>query len=173
MILIQNIVRDPTRRLGAWDTPPKDIMEHEFFKEISWDNVYQRQFDGPWVPDPVVFTKKSQITTQEAADDAKNVAESGSPETENEANESKASEDVNSNGIKPSTSSETLIKMSSTDTMKELGEEGRPSEMQIRDSIIAVPNTQPQANRIMEWSFFDENILMQAASTKPISPRIS
>jgi hypothetical protein len=38
--------------LGAWDNPPHDIMQHEFFENIDWEAVGRKELTPPWIPTP-------------------------------------------------------------------------------------------------------------------------
>jgi hypothetical protein len=58
MLLEGLINRDPSLRLGAWENPPKDIMNSPFFDIIQWDAVYERRQDGPYIPELPSFMKK-------------------------------------------------------------------------------------------------------------------
>jgi hypothetical protein len=52
MSLLEGLInRDPSLRLGAWENPPRDIMTSPFFASIEWDAVYEREQDGPWLPE--------------------------------------------------------------------------------------------------------------------------
>jgi len=45
------LCRDPSKRLGAEENPPRDIMNSAFFAPISWEKVFACQSKGPWVPE--------------------------------------------------------------------------------------------------------------------------
>ena len=30
-------------RLGAWDTPPRDIITHPFFRDLNWEELEQKR----------------------------------------------------------------------------------------------------------------------------------
>jgi hypothetical protein len=57
MLLQGMIKRDPATRMGALENPPQDIMNAPFFHGIQWDAIYERRFDGPYVPEVPVFGK--------------------------------------------------------------------------------------------------------------------
>ncbi len=40
------LCRDPRKRLGA-SRDSEEIKEHEFFKDINWQDVFNRKFDMP------------------------------------------------------------------------------------------------------------------------------
>jgi serine/threonine protein kinase len=46
--------RDPSKRLGAHSTPPRDIMAHSFFRGYNWSDVLRKNIQAPWKPDSVV-----------------------------------------------------------------------------------------------------------------------
>ncbi|RUP46661.1 kinase-like domain-containing protein [Jimgerdemannia flammicorona] len=43
--------RDPEARLGAGVQGDNDIRSHPFFKDMSWDDVYNKAYTPPYVPD--------------------------------------------------------------------------------------------------------------------------
>ena len=45
------LCRDPAKRLGAEENPPRDIMNAAFFSTISWEKIFACKEKGPWVPD--------------------------------------------------------------------------------------------------------------------------
>ena len=40
--------KNPKKRLGAKGI--KEIMNHEFFKGIDWDQLYHKNIDPPYLP---------------------------------------------------------------------------------------------------------------------------
>ncbi|CAD8062818.1 unnamed protein product [Paramecium sonneborni] len=42
------LVRDPSQRLGA-KTDAEEIKKHSFFKNINWDDIYNKVQDGPFI----------------------------------------------------------------------------------------------------------------------------
>lgn len=59
VLLAGMISRDPTTRLGAWENPPADIMNSAFFAGVEWDAIFERRFDGPWIPDTSMYMSNS------------------------------------------------------------------------------------------------------------------
>lgn len=47
--------RDPSLRLGAWASPPTDLMSQTFFSGVNWEAALRKDSDGPWVPAPVDY----------------------------------------------------------------------------------------------------------------------
>jgi len=43
--------RDESKRLGSSDKDYLEIKEHEFFKDIDWDKLYQRKITPPFIPE--------------------------------------------------------------------------------------------------------------------------
>lgn len=39
--------RNPQRRIGSGPRGAEDIKEHEFFREIDWERVYNREYEVP------------------------------------------------------------------------------------------------------------------------------
>ena len=46
-LLIGLLSKNPLRRLGAGPRDAEEIKDHEFFKDIDWTAVYQRQYKMP------------------------------------------------------------------------------------------------------------------------------
>ncbi len=78
-ILLEGLInRDPSLRLGAWENPPKDIMNSPFFDIIQWDAVYERRQDGPYIPELPSFMKKRKEYDQSPLNPS-SVGEGSSP----------------------------------------------------------------------------------------------
>lgn len=46
--LILNLLnRNPNKRMGASSRDAAELKEHEFFKDINWDDVYNKRLDMP------------------------------------------------------------------------------------------------------------------------------
>lgn len=45
------LCRDPRKRLGA-SRDSEEIKEHEFFKDINWQDVFNRKFEMPPIEEP-------------------------------------------------------------------------------------------------------------------------
>jgi len=186
--------KDPSHRYGAWNNPPIDIMEHSFFHNVEWDAIYERRFDGPWKPEPISFRKKrpSNKVTKESTVDINiqnsvntvstkkdDIVDNNDIVVRDITDETNISHNENESTLPITISStakailETPQKLNnnynysiaqdmSNENDGELDE--RPSELlQLRDSIIAFSKSH-QVNRIPDWSFFDENILMDASN---------
>jgi hypothetical protein len=136
MLLQGMIKRDPGTRLGAWENPPQDIMSAPFFHGIQWDAIYERRFDGPYVPEVQFFSSKakSSKSTGDAAEG--NGSEQGSS--------GKAAEDGQKAGAEES-------------------DEGEDSESELkgmRDSVFIRPHD-GGGNNLLDWSFIDEKVLAE------------
>jgi serine/threonine protein kinase len=47
---LQLLTRDPTRRLGASEADAEDIKRHLFFKDVNFDDVYNKRIPPPYFP---------------------------------------------------------------------------------------------------------------------------
>lgn len=170
LLLLGLLKKEPSDRLGSWSNPPQDIMSHSFFHDINWDTILQRKRDGPWVPEPIAFGRKPSPQVAKAA-----VVTLEQQQTLNDDDQAPIA--VTENAVADSTASHKSARPKSVDLTKSEAPTadckdveddrnsfaGRPTEMmQLRDSIIAFSKTQ-QANRIQDWSFFDESILVSAS----------
>jgi hypothetical protein len=136
MLLQGMIKRDPGTRLGAWENPPQDIMTAPFFHGIQWDAIYERRFDGPYVPEVQFFSSKSK-SSKTAGD----VAEGNGSE---QGSSGKAGEDGQKAGAEES-------------------DEGEDSESELkgmRDSVFIRPHD-GGGNNLLDWSFIDEKVLAE------------
>jgi hypothetical protein len=174
-LLLALLKKDPSERLGSWNNPPSDIMAHSFFHDINWETVLQRNRDGPWVPEPIIFGRKHRSESQTAKAPIISTATEPGSTTNISHGEAQVAANVAENpganltastkpGLRPK--SVDLNKAPSSDNNGDSERDslaGRPTEMmQLRDSIIAFSKGQ-QANRIQDWSFFDESILISAS----------
>lgn len=50
LIQAQLLTRDPARRLGAGESDAEEIKKHLFFKDVSFDDVYNRRIPPPYFP---------------------------------------------------------------------------------------------------------------------------
>lgn len=58
-LLLGLINRDPQKRLGS--SKKRDVKKCDFFKDVNWDNIFNRVSDGPWVPDPdEIYSQKKK-----------------------------------------------------------------------------------------------------------------
>jgi serine/threonine protein kinase len=163
------INRDPTQRLGAWDNPPRDIMDSPFFDGIEWDGIYERRQDGPLVPELPVFlqSRKSSVTKlSSAASPLKEVATDAHTDLESKPHENllvftpPPYHRVNDESKEPAITPATYINEG-----KEGQEEGDSSEEDsdeeavipgLRDSVFITSQGQ---NRLPDWSYIDEAVL--------------
>lgn len=44
------MTREPTRRLGAGKADAEEIKKHPFFKDVSWDDVFNKRIPPPYFP---------------------------------------------------------------------------------------------------------------------------
>lgn len=49
-LTIQLLTRDPVRRLGAGEADAEDIKRHLFFKDVNFDDVYNKRIPAPYFP---------------------------------------------------------------------------------------------------------------------------
>jgi serine/threonine protein kinase len=49
-ILQKLLTREPELRLGSGPTDAQEIMSHAFFRNINWDDVYQKRIPPPFMP---------------------------------------------------------------------------------------------------------------------------
>ncbi|KAK8865995.1 hypothetical protein IAR55_001146 [Kwoniella newhampshirensis] len=49
-LLQRLLTRDPTRRLGAGEADAEDIKRHLFFKDVNFDDVYNKRIPPPYFP---------------------------------------------------------------------------------------------------------------------------
>ncbi|KAE8257334.1 hypothetical protein A4X13_0g2422 [Tilletia indica] len=49
-ILQKLLTRDPTRRLGSGATDAAEIKAHPFFRDVNWDDVYNKRVPPPFCP---------------------------------------------------------------------------------------------------------------------------
>lgn len=176
--------RDPLQRLGSEENPPKDIMGHAFFNRISWSDVFERQIDGPWIPEPVTFTKKNQevaeaIESEEYKQQEKSpLSKRNSKPASNKFKGSKSppASPVDHKFINYSNNLTLALRedeVASPNKSKAVAtpspqipdqtniESNNRNEVMLKESIIAFSKS-PQVNRIPDWSFFDEGILTTA-----------
>jgi hypothetical protein len=126
--------------------PPYDIASNSFFAEIDWNAVYNRAVPGPWLPEPEKKSSKNDMSNRTAGN-------------ENDRTNAKAStpaSDKNSDVV-------------SNFSHRNYVEDGQSEFLTMRESIIQSPSNDPKNNEngIVDWSFFDENLLMQANKLGP------
>lgn len=49
-ILQKLLTREPEMRLGSGPTDAQEIMSHAFFRNVNWDDVYQKRLPAPFMP---------------------------------------------------------------------------------------------------------------------------
>ncbi len=49
-ILQKLLTREPELRLGSGPTDAQEIMSHAFFKNINWEDVYNKRVPAPFLP---------------------------------------------------------------------------------------------------------------------------
>jgi serine/threonine protein kinase len=58
-ILQKLLTREHTQRLGAGSTGVDAVMEHPYFADINWDDLYNKRVQPPFVPADVGGTDTS------------------------------------------------------------------------------------------------------------------
>lgn len=53
--------KEPASRLGSGRNGPNEVMAHAFFKELNWDDVYQRRVPVPFIPTVTSYTDVSNF----------------------------------------------------------------------------------------------------------------
>lgn len=162
---------DPAQRLGAWDNPPRDIMDSPFFDGIEWDGIYERRQDGPYVPEVPAFlqSRKSSVTKMSVASPCKDTV-IGTTGEGLEAAESKPVGNllvftpppyhrVNEETREPVITPATYINEGKEE--EESSDEESDDEAVIpglRDSVFITSQGQ---NRLPDWSYIDEAVLAE------------
>jgi classical protein kinase C len=49
-LIQQLLTRDPELRLGSGPTDAQEVMNHRFFRDVSWDDVYHKRNSVPFFP---------------------------------------------------------------------------------------------------------------------------
>ena len=44
------LTKEPDQRLGSSPSDAQDVMDHKFFKDINWDDLYHKRVTPPFVP---------------------------------------------------------------------------------------------------------------------------
>lgn len=63
-ILQKLLTREPELRLGSGPTDAQEIMSHAFFRNINWDDVYQKRIPAPFIPQITSATDTSNFDTE-------------------------------------------------------------------------------------------------------------
>lgn len=45
------LIKDPKARLGGGEDDAKEIMRHQFFQSLNWQDLYEKKVQTPWKPD--------------------------------------------------------------------------------------------------------------------------
>lgn len=133
-------------------------MSAPFFSGIKWDELYERKFDGPWLPEVQYFDRSlnhsSSITDKSSShpDSLGNSRQLSSHH--NTTNNTTTTTNNNNNKTTSQDTNDTLNDSDDEDT-----DEDESDLMHgMRDSII-ITNRQTHANKLVDWSFMDENVL--------------
>lgn len=146
MLLQGMIKRDPSTRLGAWENPPQDIMSAPFFDGIQWDAIYERRFDGPYVPEVPSF----------------GAGKSKSSKALKEGNESPAggSRGKDSDRGCAGKGQQNGQECVTEESEEEDGEDSESELKGMRDSVFIRPHD-GGGNNLLDWSFIDEKVLAE------------
>jgi hypothetical protein len=143
MLLQGMIKRDPATRLGAWENPPQDIMSAPFFGGIEWDAIYERRFDGPYVPEIQHFggsgrsKSRGDLAAANGEKAARRAASAADGTGDAEEEDDEEEEDDYDSG----------------------------SEMKgMRDSVFIRPHD-GAGNNLLDWSFIDEKVLAETCKS--------
>lgn len=63
-ILQKLLTREPEMRLGSGPTDAQEIMSHAFFRNINWDDIYNKRVAPPFVPQITSPTDTSNFDTE-------------------------------------------------------------------------------------------------------------
>lgn len=44
------LLREPEKRLGSGPEDAQEVMQHAFFRNIDWDDVYHKRISAPFIP---------------------------------------------------------------------------------------------------------------------------
>jgi classical protein kinase C/novel protein kinase C epsilon type len=58
------LTRDPTRRLGAGEADASEIKAHLFFKDVNFDDVYNKRIPPPYFPTIGAATDTSNFDSE-------------------------------------------------------------------------------------------------------------
>lgn len=173
--LLEGLInRDPSARLGAWENPPKDIMGSPFFNNISWDAVYERRQDGPWIPEVPIYLQRKGVSSTPPAptyqpngdwtpfafdpvpfDRMVNINE----DSTNDKFKDKKDDDKKNNLAPTILSSPINNGQIKANYDKNNDDSDSDTEIPMRDSVFV---SSGQQNRLADWSFIDENVLMSS-----------
>ena len=60
-ILQKLLIREPDQRLGSGSTDAMEIMGHPFFRNINFDDVYQKRIQPPFLPNLVIILLRHEL----------------------------------------------------------------------------------------------------------------
>ena len=63
-ILQKLLVRDPEQRLGSGPEDALEVMRHDFFKGINWDDLYNKRIPAPFLPQTKSPTDTSNFDSE-------------------------------------------------------------------------------------------------------------
>jgi serine/threonine protein kinase len=63
-ILQKLLTREPDMRLGSGPTDAQEIMSQPFFRNINWDDVYQKRLPAPYLPQITSATDTSNFDSE-------------------------------------------------------------------------------------------------------------
>ncbi len=158
-LLLQGMIkRDPTTRMGAWENPPQDIMSAPFFGGIQWDAIYERRFDGPYVPEAQVFgsNKSKKLGGGHESASGKDGGDHSSGGQDSQGNERPARTRREGEQSDEESGEE--------DDDEEEGDNDSESELKgMRDSVFIRPHD-AAGNNLLDWSFIDEKVLAETCA---------
>jgi len=168
-LLLQGMIkRDPSTRMGAWENPPQDIMSAPFFGGIQWDAIYERRFDGPYVPEVQTFGSKSKKSANGSP-----APGSGDSSGKEEDGDRSGGQDSRGNDrvIRPKSGSAQQGGVDGADSGGEEEEEEEEEEDEdsgselkgMRDSVFIRPHD-ATGNNLLDWSFIDEKVLAETCA---------
>lgn len=165
--------RDPTRRLGAWENPPKDIMSSAFFKGIEWDAILECRRNGPWIPEVFSLKKRGSSTKGKSHGDRKTVAGGLAEEMEDAVENAKEFKPPAGDfSVNPSMVNNIMPAKNKKKSPGQLGAaaaayvNAQPDDdddndllPNMRDSVFTTSKNATE-NKLLDWSFIDEKVLM-------------
>jgi classical protein kinase C len=63
-ILQKLLTREPELRLGSGPTDASEVMSQPFFRNINWDDVYNKQIPAPFMPQITSATDTSNFDSE-------------------------------------------------------------------------------------------------------------
>lgn len=162
MLLQGMIKRDPSTRMGAWENPPQDIMSSPFFGGIQWDAIYERRFDGPYVPEVQTFgggkSKKSTNGSPPPPRSSESSGKDGADRSggqDSQGNERAHTGEGHAAQGREEGEEESDVEEEDEDSGSEL--------KGMRDSVFIRPHD-ATGNNLLDWSFIDEKVLAETCA---------